>query len=316
MTRSRVLVLPFAVTLLAACGGPSGEVKSPSPDATSTAAANTAGANAAGANTAAPDASGTAAPAGTSAPKTDDKPSAGPYEGANPGKAVALKGPKAWTVGDAPDHSAEIGLFDFVRSDGTRNVFKKFAEEDTFSVPAAFSYQPVPVTVKKGDKVLVTVVTGGVCGRVKEVKGTTATVEFYWGSNISKRDFEPDEMILLNGKMGYGAPVYWTATHEEGEDPTIEHALFVYSDDKEAYVTGERKAPAKALLPVDVNHAWKPGDKVLASPMDSSMSLQPAIITKVGGDGLYYEYKDSADSKTTEKASYCEVIAAPAAKKK
>lgn len=301
MTCSRALVLPFAACLLAACGGPSGEVKSPSPDATTTAAASTA----------APTAESTAAPASTGAPKADEKPAAGPYEGFNPGKAVALKGPKAWTVGEAPDHSREIGLFDFVRSEGTRNVFKKFAEEATFSTPAAFTYQPVPVTVKKGDKVLVTVVTGAVCGIVTEVKGTDATVAFYWGTGLSKRDFEPDEMILLNGKVGYGAPVYWTPPHEEGEDPTYEHALFVYSDDKDAYVTGERKAPAKGILPVDVNRAFKPGDKVLAAPMDSESSLQPGVITKVGEGGLYYEYKDATDGKTIEKASYCEVIAAP-----
>lgn len=309
MSRSHLFVLPAFVTLLAACGGPSGgEVKSPTPEGSGTAAVNSP----------APTSTASAAPEGTSAPQTkapaSDKD--GPYDGANPGKAVALTGEEAWTLGPYPNYSDQLASYKFVRSEGTRNVFHQFASEDEFSMPAAFTFKPKAQKVKKGDKVFATIVTSGVCSRVTAVKDDKASIAFYWGDKLSTRDeVSVENLLVLDGTLAFGAPVIW----EEGEDAesrTTEHGHLVYKDDKDAYLTFNKKVPAKDVRPVNVNNGFKAGEKVLASPFDVSSALQPGTVVKMLDDGLAYEVKLDDDPKVISKVSYCDMIPAPKPAKK
>lgn len=316
MSRSPIVTLPLVVTLLAACGGPSGgEVKSPTPEGTMAAAASTA----APTSTAAAAPEGTAAPDSTSAPKTAAPNDKGPYGGVNPGVKVALTGEEAWTLGPYPDYSDQLGSYQFVRSEGTRNVFYKFASKDEFSMPAAFTFKPTGQKVKKGDRVFATIVTSGVCARVTDVKDDRANIVFYWGDKPSKRDeMDVAKLLVLDGTLGFAAPVVWENA-EEGDDPesrTTEHGHLVYKDDKDAYLTFDKKMPVKAVRAVNVSQPFKAGDKVLASPFDVSSSLQRGTVVKALEDGLGYEVKLDDAPKETTKVSYCDIIPAPKAAKK
>lgn len=318
MTRSHLFVLPAFVSLLAACGGPTGgEVKSPTPEGTAAATASSAAPN--GTGTAAPES--TSAPETTSAPKTGVAPAdkGGPYDGANPGKAVALTGEEAWTLGPYPNYSDQLGSYRFVRSEGTRNVFFQFASQDEFSMPAAFTYKPKAQKVKKGDKVFATIVTSGVCARVTDVKDDRANIAFYWGDKLSKREeMKAENLLVLDGTLTLGAPVVWQQA-EEGDDPETrqtEHGHLVYKDDKDAYLTYNKKVPAKDVHPVNVNNGFKPGEKVLASPFDVSDALKPGTVSKMLDDGLAYEVKFDDDPKVASKVSYCDMIPAPKPAKK
>ena len=309
MSRSHLVVLPFAVTLLAACGAPSGgEVKSPAPEGSSTASANTPAPTATESESAAP--KSTAAPKTAAAP--DDK--KGPYEGVNPGKTVAITGDEAWTLGPYPDYSNELGSYQFVRSEGTRNVFKKFGSDDEFSMPAAFTFKPKAQKLKKGDRVFATVVTSGVCALVTSVKDDKPTVTFFWGDKASTREMDAENLVLFDGTLGFASSVYWEEGDEDNRE--VQHAHLVYKDEKDAYLTFEKKVPVKDLHAVDVKQPLKAGQKVLAAPFDTSSSLQPGTIVKVLEDGLAFEVRLDDSPKETTKTSYCDIIPAPKPAKK
>src|SRR5690349_9115471 len=65
-----------------------------------------------------------------------------PFAGDDPGKAVAIPGKRGWTLG--PGDSWAIGLYEFVRADGTKNVFKAPGGEPDFSIPGAYTFPATP----------------------------------------------------------------------------------------------------------------------------------------------------------------------------
>jgi hypothetical protein len=242
------------------------------------------------------------------APDAKNEPASGPDEprkvdafvGDDPGVSVKLVGPKAWTLGEG--ESWEIGLYTYTRTEGSKNFFRVFAGEEEFSVPGAFTRDAkVTPGLKKGDPVRVNVVTNAVCGLVVSASDQKVKVMFDWGSQIDTREVEPYEVLALDGKLSYGAPVLYKEQGEEG----WQAGSLVYMNAKTAWLQGNIKADPKLVKPVDVMKKYKKGDKVLAYPMNTITVYRPGKITKVLEDGLFYEYE--VEDGRTETADYCHV---------
>lgn len=302
MSRAILALALAGISSLAACGGGSQEtVKSPDEGAAPAPAPAPAEpkAEAKPEDKAAP----AAGEGGKEAAKGGGAAAGEPFVGDDPGKKVALTGEKAWTIGPGDDW--QIGLYDFVRTDGTKNVFKEFGGEKEFSVPGAFTMQAKPVAgLKKGDPVYATIVASGACGRVASASDQEIKVIYLWGGSRSDRTFAPDELLLLDGKLGYGAPV---AYKEQADDEWWMPGTLVYKDDKTAWLQGGTKVPANLVKPLDVKRTYKAGDKVWAVPENTWGNLQPATVTKVLNDALQYEIKYDDGSKKV--ADYCQVTA-------
>jgi hypothetical protein len=302
MSRTIPVLALFVVTSLPACGGPS----EPAKTAEAAKPAETKPADARPAETKGTDqekADAAKEPV-KDAPKADFKAEANKSEafvGEDPGKAVKLAGAKAWSIG--PGDTWAIGLYDFVRSEGTKNVFKAFGGDGEFTVPGAFTLQATaPKGLKKGDPVYVTVVTGAVCGRVISASDKEVKVAFDWADKVDEKTYTPEEVILFEGKLGYGAPV---AYKETKDDEWWIPGHLVYSDGKTAWLEGNIKVAANLVRPLDVKKTHKVGDKVLGMGKNIIGGLMPVTVTKVLHDGLEYEikYEDGA----TKVADYCTV---------
>lgn len=290
----------FATLAVVACGGPPTPPPPPPEAAPAPVVSQT------------PPAAASAEPA-ASAPK--DEPPAPPakkeppppFGGEDPGKTVALTGPKAWTMVERG-----VGVYELVEVKGTKATFKGFAGEGTFTVPSAFTRALAkPAKLKKGDPILYTVVTTGTCGRVLEVKGDLVTIQYPWGGQISKREVDADSLILVDGKVGYGVPVSVQAK----DDPAkLDIATLVFDDGKNAWITdgfGEaRKVPSGQVKALDLA-PLKVGAAVTARG-------EVGKVVKVMDDALQYEVALAGASKPT-KLELCELTrttATAAAKKK
>lgn len=301
MSRLAAPALSFTLATLAivACGGPpAAPPPPPAPEPPPVASA------------AQPAAASSAEPA-ASAPKDEPPPPKKelppPFGGEDPGKTVALTGPKAWTIVERG-----VGVYDLVEVKGTKATFKGFAGEGTFTVPSAFTRALAkPAKLKKGDPVLYTVVTTGTCGRVLEVKGELVTIQYPWGGQISKREVEPQDLIVVDGKVGYGVPI----TVQGKDDPAkLDLGTLVFDDGKNAWITdgsGEsRKVPNGQIKPLDLA-PLKVGATVMARG-------EVGKVVKVLDDALQYEVSLPGATKPT-KFELCELTrtaAAPPAKKK
>jgi hypothetical protein len=221
------------------------------------------------------------------------------FVGDDPGVSVKLVGPKAWTLGEG--ESWEIGLYTFTRTEGSKNFFRVFAGEEEFSVPGAFTRDAkVTPGLKKGDPVLINVITSAVCGLVVSASDQKVKVTFEWGQ-VDTREVEPYEVLALDGKLSYGAPVLYKGQ----DDEDWQAGSLVYMDAKTAWLEGNIKADPKLVKPVNVMKKYKKGDKVLAYPRNAIASYRPGKITKVIEDGLFYEYE--VEDGRTETAHYCNV---------
>lgn len=258
------------------------------------------------------------APAASSAPVAKDEPpppepvkaDPPPFEGEDPGKTVALTGPKAWAI----VARGGVGVYELVEVKGTKATFKGFAGQGTFTVASAFT-RPLakPAKLKKGDAILYTVVTAGSCGRVVEVKGDTVSIAYPWGGQISKREVSADELVLLDGKPGYGTPV----TVQDKEDASrVEIASLVLDDGKNAWITNgmgdSKKVPSASVKAVDLA-PLKAGAVV-------SVRGEVGKVVKVLDDALHYEVQLPSAS-TPVKVELCDLAkstakpSAPAKKK-
>lgn len=289
MSRATLVLTVVCLSSLAACGGGSQETVKAPEKAAPTTEAKVEGK---------PAAEGSAKNDAKAAPKNGNT-----FVGDDPGKAVALTGEKAWTLG--PGDSWDIGLYDYKRADGTKNVFLEFGGEGEFAVPGAFTYPAKPAQgLKKGDPVLVPVVTTTECGRVVSVSGDKVKVSYVWVDQKEEKELDLDEVLPLDGKLGYGAPV---AYKEQPDDESWTAGRLVYKDDKTAWLLGNTKVPANSLKPLDVKRIYKVGDDVLALPYNSLGFLSRAKITKVLHDGLEYEFEE--EGFPAKVASYCSVTA-------
>jgi hypothetical protein len=195
----------------------------------------------------------------------------------------AIAGSDAWVYW--PEYG--LGLMSFKAMDGTKAVFYEFADhEKTFSVPSAFAHAATEASVKKGDLVLATIVTNGKCARVTDVKGDQAKVSYLWGDKLDSRDFATKELLRLEGKLGFGAPVV-----RKKSDGEWSYGFLVHSDAKNAWLASddafpEDKAPLAEVSAIDVQKARKKGEIVIAC------SFSGCSRSKIGAakyDGLAYE---------------------------
>ena len=234
------------------------------------------------------------------APKAESK-AAEAFTGEDPGKTVTLSGERGWSIG--PGDTWDPGLYEFVRTEGTKNVFKVFGGEGEFSVPGSFTFPATaPKALKKGDPVFATIVTGGVCSRVISVSDDQVKVAFDWANELSDRTFSPEELLLLDGKLGYASPVIYKEAEDDGG--WIAGTL-IYKNEKTAWLAGNKQVPAALVKPMDVNVVRKVGDKVLGIHKNAWGFLELLKITKVIHDGLEYEVEYPDGEKKI--AGYCSV---------
>jgi hypothetical protein len=226
-----------------------------------------------------------------------------PFAGDDPGKAVAIPGKRGWSLG--PGDAWTVGLYEFVRSEGTKNVFKAPGEPD-FAIPGAYTFPATPAKgQRKGAPVLVPVESETACGRVVSASETAIEVAYIFDTKKVVKSFAPDQVLPLDGKLGYGAPVAYKGTPDA---KTFALGWLVYQDGKTAWLVGATRVDVGAVRPIDVVKEYKAGDKVWAMAAEMGDSFQQVTLTKVLEDGLFYELKGSDGKART--AEVCSVTAA------
>ncbi|MDI1476950.1 hypothetical protein [Polyangium sp. y55x31] len=222
------------------------------------------------------------------------------FAGDDPGKTVAIPGKRAWTVG--PGESWTISLYEFVRADGTKNVFKGPAGEPDFAIPGAYTFPATPARgLAKGALVLVPVEGSTTCGRVLAASEAEIKVAFLFDTKRTEQAFQPDQVLPLDGKLAFAAPV---AYKQQPDSKGWTLGTLVYTDGTTAWLQGATRVPAAQVKPLDVVRAYKAGDKVFAVPAESD-AFVAATVTKVEGDGLQYEIK--TPDGATKLADVCAV---------
>jgi len=245
-----------------------------------------------------------AASSAAPAPEAPRGPSVTAFVGDDPGKTVKLAGPSAWTLG--PGDSWSLGLYDYVRSEGTKNIFKSPASEALFAVPSAFSAEPsaeARKAWKKGDAVLVGPSRSAECGRVVEAGADGVKVAFEFAGKTETTIAQPHDLLPLTGRLELGAPV---AYKSKPEDDAFRSSYLIYTDGKTAWLSGRKEAPVSLVKAIDVNRVFKKGDKVFAESIDTRGKFQPATVAGVLDGGIRYELTLADGKKGT--ARFCRVI--------
>jgi hypothetical protein len=233
---------------------------------------------------AASSAAASAAPGDDGAP-TDRTPEV-PFKGETPasGKKVTTK--RAW--GYWPDYMG-VGVYDVKESTDAKTTFLEFASTSaTFTIPSAFTHPAVAPKLKKGDLVLATVVTNGVCAVVKEIKDDKVNVGFLWGQKPDTRDFAKEDLLRFNDKLEFGTRVL----RKEGEDWRL--GVLVHADKANAWVIGvdpgqeDVKVPLADVRVLDITKRRKKGEKVLACTFETLGCIETTIVGQKH-DGLAYD---------------------------
>ncbi len=228
------------------------------------------------------------------------------FVGDDPGKAVKLSGPSAWTLG--PADSWSLGRFDYVRAEGTKNVFKSAGSDALFAVPAAYGAEPSSEarrSWKKGDAVLVGPTRTAECGRVIEVTPEGVKVGFEWAEKGETTVALPHDLLPITGRLELGAPV---AYKSKPEDEGYRFAYFVYGDGKEVWLTGKKRVPTALVQAIDVMRTFKKGDKVFAATLETKGLFRPATFADSVEGGARYEVMFADGKKGT--AKFCRVTSA------
>ncbi|MDI1443347.1 hypothetical protein [Polyangium sp. 6x1] len=222
------------------------------------------------------------------------------FAGDDPGKTVTIPGKRAWTVGAG--ESWTIGLYEFVRADGTRNVFKGPAGEPDFAIPGAYTLPAAPARgLAKGALVIVPVEESTTCGRVLGASDSEIKVALLVDTKRTEKALQPDQVLPLDGKLGFAAPV---AYKQQPDARSFTLGTLVYTDGTTAWLQGATRVPAAQVKPLDVARPYKAGDKVFAVPAESDVFV-PATVTKILDDGLQYEVK--TQDGATKLADVCAV---------
>jgi len=246
------------------------------------------------ATTAAP----SAAPSAAASAGPADKPAGDhvpepPFKGESPGNGKKIGSKRAWAYW--PDYGG-IGVFDVKESTDAKTTFLEFASSSaTFTIPSAFARDvAAPKQLAKGDLVLATVVTKGVCAVVKDIKDDKVNVGFVWGQKPDEREFLKEELLRLSDKLELGTRVVW-----KQNDAWTAGAL-VHTDKATAWVApfeigqDEAKAPLADVRALDVGKRRKKGDKVIACTFDTMGCIETTVIGPKH-DGVAYEIALPAD---------------------
>ena len=217
-----------------------------------------------------------------------------------PGPKVPIKakpGTKAWAA--APISmgwdSIKICQYDFVRADKDEGIFRFVS--DSIYVPSPFIVAATPASgLKKGDAVLVSTYVTNAFGRVVGVSGAKATVAFFFGGKVDKKDFALTEVLPMKGALTFGQPVGYRVGGE------WKFGQLVYSDPKSSWIIGFVGKPAQVPT-ADVRpikpRLFKAGDKAWAVWVSG---FKPATISAVIDGGLGYKIVYQGESKPQDKS--------------
>ncbi|MDI1451623.1 hypothetical protein [Polyangium sp. 6x1] len=223
----------------------------------------------------------------------------------DPGIVMAIPTRYAWSLG--PGESWTIGIYSFVRSEGSKNVLKGSADEPDFSIPGAFTRPALPArSLAKGAPVLVPDESATQCGRVTSTSPDVVKVAILGLHNEPEEyRFDPDQVLPLDGKLDFGAPVAFKWTPDE---KLYAPGVLVRIDEQHAWLQRAKRVAASDVKAIDVGRTYKVGDKVLAVPDDGSGRFTPVTITAVIGDGLAYAFQNKDGAETV--VIYCRVTSA------
>jgi len=220
-------------------------------------------------------------------------------------------GDKAWSVMPV---SAGWETLKFTLNDVKRT------EEDSvvFDVPSsATDTKPVEVFVPnaftlaataadrldRNDPVMVATSGARAFGRVLsgDTK-TTVKVRYRFAGTSEEKDFDPRDVLKLDGKLSFGAPVGYSETKDadKGERKVVWHpAQLVQVSDAKAWIVTNGGKPirveASSVKPMGVESIHRPGDKVWAVRGDE---LVPAELIEAMEDGLRYKVKIEGEEVT------------------
>lgn len=185
------------------------------------------------------------------------------------------------------------------RIDTTWIVVKKGTDE--FLLPPAFvQVAAAPTSLAKGDPVLVGAHETGLYGRVLDV-GDKVKVRFRFGSSVEEAEVDKTNVVKLDGKLAFGAPVL---VQEEPEDkkqrPAVRFASFVSTSPTSTWVVlggGKPEAITPSWVrPMNVAGPRKVGDKVWLVRQDD---VAAGTVQEVLDDDLRYKIKLDGGGETT-----------------
>lgn len=231
------------------------------------------------------------------------------FGGEDPGVKRALEGKKAW----AYEPGEGVGLKSLKSVSGTTATLFQFTTDgETFESPLAFVAPAAAPKLAVGDVVLVTVVSSGVCGVVREVSGDQAEVRYDWGTSPQSRMFPREELLRLGGELTLGAPTLIR------KDDSWSLGTFLFGDKSTAWVGpaspggDEKKVALSEVRPLDLSSKLKPKDKVLACDFMFGGCIETDVVAAQLG-GLRYEltvpegYDGAFGDKKTFELPVCQV---------
>jgi hypothetical protein len=226
-------------------------------------------------------------------------------------KADIKPGVKAWGVMpvSAGWETLKFTLSDVKRTEENDVVFDvPTSATDTkpveVFVPTAFTMEAKPADrLDRNDPVMVATSGARAFGRV--LSGDTKTslkVRYRFAGTTEEKDFDPREVVKLDGKLGFGAPVGYSETKDadKGERKVVWHPaqLVQIAEEKAWIVTGSGKPvrlEVSAVKPMGVQSIHRPGDKVWAVRGEE---LVPGELTEALDDGLRYKVKIEGEEVT------------------
>ncbi len=171
-------------------------------------------------------------------------------------------------------------------------------------VPTAFTLEAkAPEKLEKSDPVMIATAGSRAFGRV--VSGDAKSkvkVRYRFAGTQEEAEFDPSEVIRLDGTMRYGAPVAYSLQKEaeRGERKIVWYpAQLIQTAEEKAWIVTAAGKPIRVELntvkPMGIQAVHKPGDKIWAV---KSEELTPAEIAEVVEDGLRYKVKFGAEEST------------------
>lgn len=231
------------------------------------------------------------------------------FGGEDPGVKRAIEGKKVWAY--QPQEGVGLKTLKSV-SGTTATLFQFTTDGDTFDSPLAFVAPAAPPKLAVGDIVLVTVVSSGVCGVVREVSGDQAEIRYEWGASPQSRMFPREELLKLGGELTLGAPTLIR------KDEGWALGTFLHKDKSSVWLgpatpaDDERKSTPADVRPLDMSTSLKAKDKVLACDFLFSGCVETEVVAaKLGG--LRYEltvpegYEGAYGDKKTFELPVCSV---------
>lgn len=226
-------------------------------------------------------------------------------------KAELAQGTKAWSVMpvSAGWDTLKFSLGDVKRTEENDVIFEvptsaTDARPVEVYVPTAFTSEAkAPEKIEKGDPVMVPSAGSRAFGRVLsgDVK-STVKVRYRYAGTQEEKDFEPGQVIRLDGTLHFGAPVAYSESKEgeKGERKLVWYAAqLIQTAEQKAWVVTAAGKPIRmdlgSVKAMGVQSVHKPGDKIWAVRGEE---LLPAELVEVLDDGLRYKVKFAGEEST------------------